>query len=96
MVVDTPQCVKEHMRGKIAEVVCEETRKAQSVLSSSRLFSEVQAFGDRLHVVVQEVEDDLRAIQAELIRDGIAVKSVRLIPPSLENVFFSLMTTKSE
>jgi ABC-2 type transport system ATP-binding protein len=94
MVVDTPQHVREHMKGEIAEVVCEETRKAQGVLSESELFSEVQAFGDRLHVVVHEGEADVKSIRTKLVHEGITVKSVRLIPPSLENVFISLMTEK--
>ncbi len=91
MVVDTPQNVKALMKEAIVEIVCGQIRKASSVLQRLPGVVEVQAFGDRLNVAVQDKERQLPLIQAQLQREGIDITDWRVIPPSLENVFISLM-----
>jgi hypothetical protein len=51
---------------------------------------EVQAFGDRLNVVIaaDHNEDEVRK---QLESEGIEVSQMRTVQPSLENVFISLM-----
>jgi hypothetical protein len=48
-------------------------------------------FGDRVNVVVPNLESDSASIRERLAGAGIAVTSWRVIPPSLENVFISLL-----
>lgn len=91
MVVDTPQNIKALMKETIVEIVCRQIRKASSVLLGLPGVVEVQAFGDRLNVAVQDKERQLPLIQVELRREGIDITDWRVIPPSLENVFISLM-----
>lgn len=91
MVVDTPQNVKAFMKGTIIEIVCGQIRKAFNVLKESSEVIEVQAFGDRLNIVVQDKEKDFLLIQNELRSEGIDIVDWRVIPPSLENVFISLI-----
>ncbi|HEX9903213.1 MAG TPA: ABC transporter ATP-binding protein, partial [Acidobacteriota bacterium] len=50
----------------------------------------VQIFGDRLDIVVDDMEKDLPAVEARLSQAGIAVLDRRAVPPSLENVFISV------
>jgi len=91
LVVDTPDEVKKRMTGEIIEVVCENVRGAQSLLKQQREVLEVQAFGDRLNVVLHNAKE-VTGIRNALSDGGIRVQSWRKVEPSLENVFISLIT----
>ncbi|HEX9655753.1 MAG TPA: ABC transporter ATP-binding protein [Bacteroidota bacterium] len=91
LVVDTPDEVKKRMTGEIIEVVCENVRDAQSLLKQQREVLEVQAFGDRLNIVLHDPKE-IAGIRKALSEGGIAVQSWRKVEPSLENVFISLIT----
>jgi ABC-2 type transport system ATP-binding protein len=56
MTADAPQKVRGLMKGVVIEVVCTEIRRARHVLRQVSEVSEVQMFGDRLNVVVQDSE----------------------------------------
>ncbi len=90
---DTPQAVKRLMRGQVVEVVCDRIRLAFDVLKGWPGASEVQVFGDRLNIVVDNAERDLPAVGARLRGAGIEILDWRVIPPSLENVFISVTKT---
>ncbi len=89
---DTPQNLKGVMKGEIVEIVCSDIRKSFALLKGSDAVREVQAFGDRLNVVVGRAQDDMPAVIGNLEHDGIQVQDWRVVAPSLENVFISLMT----
>ena len=55
---------------------------------------EVQAFGDRLNVVVRDQVKCFPVIENKLKSAGIKIIETRPVPPSLENIFISLI--KSE
>ncbi len=92
MQVNEPARMKKSMVGEVIEVVCDRVRDASRVLRAHPTFSEVQTFGDRLHVIAA------REVGAELIigqlleQQNIKVGGIRIISPSLENVFISLLT----
>ena len=92
MVVDVPARVKSLMAGEVVEVVCDPIRRAHSLLRGDRRFREVQAFGDRLNVIVDDSARDIPAIEELLRASGIQSVESRVISPSLENVFISLMS----
>lgn len=92
MCVDEPARLKTLMRGDVVEIVCENIRELSRMLGREPYIREVQTFGDRLNVVVEQAGRDLPLLQERLQREQIAVRSIRLIPPSLENVFISLLT----
>jgi ABC-2 type transport system ATP-binding protein len=87
---DTPRSIKRLMRGTVVEIVCPETRRAFSILKNTAGTREVQLFGDRLNVVIDDPEKAIPQIQAALLREGIPLAQMRLLPPSLENVFISV------
>jgi ABC-2 type transport system ATP-binding protein len=91
MVVDAPEKIKMAMKGHVIEIVSQQTRKAFSILKSSPHAQEVQLFGDRLNVIVKEVERDFTRIRDSLHKEGIVIEEWRSISPSLENAFISLM-----
>ncbi len=91
MAVDTPRAIKRLMRGTVIELVCPEARRASAVLKSVPGVREVQLFGDRLNAVVEDPARELPAIEAALRREGLPPLQSRALPPSLENVFMSLV-----
>jgi len=97
MVVDTPQNVKGLMKGEVIEIVCDKIRQASIVLQANPQVKDVQAFGDRLNVVLENSKRDFPEIQKQLKGEQIQVQEWRVINPSLENIFISLMksTTSS-
>ncbi len=90
IVVDEPAAVKALMKGEIIELVCADNRKAAAVLSRLPGVADVQAFGDRLHLVFRDISADFPAAERRLAEAGIKIVNQRPVPPSLENVFISL------
>jgi len=87
---DTPGAVKKLMKGEVVEIVCDEIRRAYEVLKGRTAAREVQLFGDRLNLVVEDAGRDLPAILGRLREAGIEVRDQRVVPPTLENVFISV------
>jgi ABC-2 type transport system ATP-binding protein len=92
LMADTPQNLKSVMKGEIVEIVCSNIRKSFSLLKQNEAVREVQAFGDRLNIVVRSAENEMPVVVRQLEREGIELHDWRTIAPSLENVFISLMT----
>jgi len=90
MTAAPPAEVKALMRGTVVEIVCADTFGARAALRGLPAAREVQIFGDRLDIVVDDMEKDLPAVEARLSQAGIAVLDRRAVPPSLENVFISV------
>ena len=92
MRVDTPNAMKEAMRGEVVEIVCDRVRDGFRLLKERWPDAEVQAFGDRLNVVVENARRDSSDLRDTLQKAGISIASLRVISPSLENVFISMLT----
>ncbi len=90
--VDTPANLKRTMKDEVLEVVCDRVRDASGVLKAHPEVREVQAFGDRLNVIVRNAASDVAPILDTLMREGVTITNWRVIAPSLENVFISLLT----
>ena len=91
MRMGTPLDLKKTMPGQIVEIVCDRVRDGFMILKNHPSVKEVQAFGDRLNVFVDSFTDDMPPIDSALQSGGIAVTGRRVIPPSLENIFVSLV-----
>ncbi len=90
LMTDTPQNLKSVMRGEIVEIVCSNIRQSFFLLRQSGLVNEVQAFGDRLNVVVANAKRDIPAVLSLLKKNRVEVTDWRAVQPSLENVFISI------
>ena len=95
LAADSPEKVKSLMKGTVIEIVCPDTRRAFSVIRKLPARPEVQIFGDRLNVVVQDAAAEIGRIEAALAAAGIPVVQKRTLPPSLENVFISVTQSES-
>ncbi|HCA78210.1 MAG TPA: multidrug ABC transporter ATP-binding protein [Bacteroidetes bacterium] len=92
LVADTPQNLKALMKGVLIELVCPDIRSAFALLKAEGVCKEVQAFGDRLNIVVENETKGLKKVRDLLKVNSIIVSDHRVITPSLENVFISLLS----
>ena len=95
LAADSPANIKHLMRGTIVEIVGPDIRRAFAVLKTLARVREVQLFGDRLNVVVDDPEREIPLIEAALAREGIPILQKRVLPPTLENVFISVTETSA-
>jgi ABC-2 type transport system ATP-binding protein len=80
-----------HMRGQILEVDCEPAMPAVDVLMPLSVVQEVALYGLLLHVTVADAAAAAGPIAAALATAGIAVRALEPVPPTLEDVFISLI-----
>jgi len=95
MVVDTPQNVKRSMTGAVIEIVCEPIRSAANVLRANTHVRDVQIFGDRLNIVIDDAKRDFPEVERALRQENIHIADSRVVSPSLENVFISLVSREA-
>ena len=92
LMTDTPAALKKVMTGEVIEIVCTDIRRSFALLKQHPSVKEVQAFGDRVNIVAVSAERDMPSILAHLNERSVVVTDWRVIKPSLENVFISLLT----
>ena len=92
MDVDTPESLRHHVSGTVYEIVCNPVRSGMEALQKSGRVGEVQAFGDRMMAILPQSGPDSAWLKKVLTDQGVTVQSIRAVPPSLENVFISLLT----
>lgn len=92
LMTDTPADLKKVMKGQVVEVVCSDIRKSFAIMKKHASVKEVQAFGDRLNIVITSTETEMPLILTHLKEQSVTVTDWRVIKPSLENVFISLLS----
>jgi ABC-2 type transport system ATP-binding protein len=92
MVVDTPQNIRKQMPGEVVEIVCDQIRAAADVLKTNPQVHDVQAIGDRLNIVLDDAKRDFPEVERALRDANIRIAESRVVSPSLENIFVSLMS----
>jgi ABC-2 type transport system ATP-binding protein len=90
LTVESPQALKTRMEGVLVEVIASPRRAALAAAQRLRRVLHGNLFGDRLHLVVAD-RSDLDPLRGSLSDAGVAVESIRVIEPSLEDVFVSLL-----
>jgi len=91
LLCDTPEVLKQRMRGDLLEIIAEPQREAKELLAQLPGVLGVQVFGDRLHVWVGDAANDRPALLAALSEKQITVISSRAATPGLEDVFVSVL-----
>ncbi len=86
----SPQQIKrERMRGQVLEINCDDPERAIRVLRDKNRFGEVALYGALIHVVADDIREQMPAIERNLRDEGIEVRAMDIIVPSLEDVFIS-------
>ena len=84
---DTPAALRSSLNGEMLDLLARPQREALSRLRIHPRASHVQVFGERLHLLVANPQDDLPVLKADLSKNNIQVSEVRETTPSLEDVF---------
>jgi ABC-2 type transport system ATP-binding protein len=92
IIVDTPGAIRKRMRGEVVEIVADAVRPCSLLLRTHPSVMEVQVFGDRLHVIVGNARRDMPVLETALRQAALRITGWRVVTPSLENVFISLLT----
>jgi ABC-2 type transport system ATP-binding protein len=91
----TPEELKTgFMTEDVIEVSCENVHEAMEFIEELDGIRHAALFGRRLHVVAENADRALPAMQEELTGKGIAVHGMEKILPSLENVFVSIIEAR--
>lgn len=94
--VGTPAEIKKLMRGALIEIQADEPRLALTALRAHLEADSVGLFGDRLHVVARDAQRAIDQSETLLEASGVVVKDIRLIEPSLEDVFVSVLAGEND
>jgi len=88
----SPHEIKKLMTKAILEVRTMKPRQAAILLRKNLETGSVNLFGDRLHLIARDPEKTTKMVKALLTEAGLDVSSIRLIKPTLEDVFVSVLT----
>jgi ABC-2 type transport system ATP-binding protein len=90
---DTPDRVKSTFHSEVIELVCDNVRRASELLMHSFPRKDIQLFGDRLHILVQDAKKKEKEILATLKNGDIEIRGYRIVPASLEDVFIASLNS---
>lgn len=88
----TPSELRQLVRGDLIAIVTDDLLTTERVVATLEGVSETQAYGDRLHVFVDDATRRLPPIEHALRAAGVRVIQIRPTMPRLQEVFISLMT----
>ncbi len=91
MAAGTAAEIRGQMRGRILAVRSDRARQVQHVLRAAGEGGRVDLFGDRIHLVVGDLEAAAARITAHLNQAGLDFDAPREAAPSLEDVFVSIL-----
>ena len=94
MDLDTPENLKARRIGEIVEIITSDIRISYKIIKEQFNF-DVQLFGDRLNVVVDDQTRDVKRISELLIKNEIKIIDTRIISPTLENIFIHMLNKVS-
>jgi ABC-2 type transport system ATP-binding protein len=100
--LDTPGHLKQtHMRGHVLEIDCTPSEAAMRVLQAAKRdgqlhLDDVALYGAQIHAVVPDARAFKEPIADLLAAQGIVVKAIQWIAPTLEDVFVSSVKGREE
>lgn len=93
----SPTQVKETvMRGQVLEIDCDRPGRALQILRELTGLDEVALYGATVHVVAEGVAGRVDEIEQMLAREGVSVRSMDVVAPSLEDAFISTVRTHTK
>lgn len=88
----SPAELRQLVRGDLLAIVTSDLTLAESIVTKSEGVREVQVYGDRLHVFVDDATKRQAEIEKALSAAGVGIKQIRLAAPHLQEAFISLVT----
>lgn len=88
----SPSQIKAEQPGQLVEVVTNQTQAASDLLKTQMEQARVSIFGDRLHLVVDDPDNEIPQIRSILqTEESLEIHSLRPIPFSLEDAFIGIV-----
>ena len=87
---------QKYMTGELLLVECDEVGKALELLQTAPGVDDAAIFGNALHLVVPKASEAISGVKSYLLEHGINATKIEPIRPSLEDVFVSLTSVRSE
>jgi ABC-2 type transport system ATP-binding protein len=89
---ETPARAKEHVSGRIFEVVCDPVHEAREIARRAPEVVSVHVFGDKIHAELSAGADE-QALRTALEK-AVRISGFRAVRPTLEDVFIRLLAEK--
>jgi ABC-2 type transport system ATP-binding protein len=87
----SPAEVRSLFRGTLLEIRCGEPRRAAAALRGAFPGDAVNLFGDRVHFCARDLSGSSPAVESVLAAAGIPFDTILPVPPTLEDVFVSVL-----
>lgn len=88
---DTPEAIRHQVPGRVLQVLPSDRMRARTILRDTPGISEVQSYGEMLHVFVDDVKAGEKKIRNALTQAGISIQSLREVEPRVEEAFISMI-----
>jgi len=88
---DAPAQLRAEVANRVVEITSVATAAARAALREHPLVTSLELFGETLHALVPDAEAAVAPLRTSLEQAGLRHASVRATPPSLEDVFVSLL-----
>lgn len=96
LVEGAPRELTAALADRVLELAAHPKDKARAVAGADPDVEDVIAFGDRFHLRVRNQAGPLARLPSALSQAGVTVERLRPAPPSLEDVFISLLQTAAQ
>ncbi len=93
---DTPGALKRSLQGVAVDLVARPQMQAVARLREMPGVSQVQVFGERLHLLLRDGSARIKALRKELTASGVEVLEMETTSPSLEDVFIAALEAQRE
>ncbi len=93
---DTPTSLKNALRGVSIDMVAQPQANALSWLRQTKGVSQVQVFGERLHLLLRDGQQLAEGLPGQLRQAGVEVLDYKTTSPSLEDVFIAAIEDRRE
>jgi ABC-2 type transport system ATP-binding protein len=87
----SPTEIKAMQPGQLVEMSVDNTQLASNLLKTKLASWQVSIFGDRLHLVLENLDSEIFQVYSILENSGIQIHSLRSIPFSLEDAFIGIV-----
>jgi len=89
---DTPSNLRKQLHNRILELRGEPLKQLKNISMQDEDIEEVAAFGDKLHLRVKDgtSQNVIARLQKQIESKNLKVNSLRVVPPSLEDIFILL------
>lgn len=91
----SPSQIKAEQPGQLVEVVVDQAQLAYDLLKQQFEPWQISLFGDRLHLVLNNPEQELAQVRSRLQSSDFELRSVRTLPFSLEDAFIGIVQRAS-